>query len=505
MAEDLMDKVFSFFSGDASATDDKTNMLKQVFKDLNQNKHAKFFRIKSEEADPSLASFFFTVYKITCPIRIFMQDTAKAAKLKQMIIESSMDSAILETVKRIDPAAIESRVKTTPPKELTAQIQADLGKLSAQFDSSRIDTADRCYNLAASLSQLVNFDFPGLLKKFDSGFTPGNFSVEPRFPAIKAGFILKELGEFLSVTKALNPGEDWNKLLNLLNACAGKELAPPEQFAILINNLRDIHNTKILELIVQYTLRNPVWQWKPRIPDEHIGKAWLGAKNAEAQKCIDAINNAQKNSQIAALIKQIFDTADLVRLENYTPAKSEIYRQKDLENFAYAEGLNYLKAFLDDYLEKEIRELCDILLIRGQWTNNIMSKEMSESLHQLLESTAPITALDETMSEDGSDGSRLKAAMIRVDRDRTQARYINSIVGNNNEEALEMISSAAQNFIVIGKHLKSLIEDIQKKHPELLINWRELNLASKEPLAQRMIDDYKRINYFVQLMRLCTQ
>jgi len=60
-------------------------------------------------------------------------------------------------------------------------------------------------------------------------------------------------------------------------------------------------------------------------------------------------------------------------------------------------------------------------------------------------------------------------------------------------------------LIIIGKHLKNLIDDVQKKHPELLVNWREVNLASKEPIAQRMITNFKRMNYFIQLMHLCTQ
>jgi uncharacterized protein with HEPN domain len=109
------------------------------------------------------------------------------------------------------------------------------------------------------------------------------------------------------------------------------------------------------------------------------------------------------------------------------------------------------------------------------------------------------------MSDEGADGSRLRAAILRIDRDPTQARYINSIVAKVNNNALEIIKEAAQDLIVIGKHMKNLIEDVQKKHPELLVNWRELNLASKEPLAQRMVADFKRINYFIQLMHLCTQ
>jgi hypothetical protein len=502
MAEDLMDKVFSLFSGDTG--DDKSNMLRQTIKDLSQNKYAKFFRIKSEEVDPSLASFLFTVYKMTYPIKAFMRDSQKMSRLKQIIIEAFMDGTILETVKRLDPSAIQARGAAMPPQELAVQIQGDIEKLNAQFDAGIIAKADRCYSMVAILAQLVNYNFTAFFKKFDIHFTEGDFSAEPKFPAIKAILVTRELGEFLTIAQPLKPDEDWEHLLNLLKLCNGQELVQPDLFTMLIGNLKDVQNSKILELLIQYTLKNPVWAWKPRVPNEHIAQAWLEEKTAEARSYIETINTAQKNTQINALAKQIFGAADVVRLENYTPAHSEAYRKRDLTYFIYAEGLNYLKIFIDDFLEKEVKELCDILLIRGQWTNNSMSKEMSEALHQLLEIPAPITALDEVLSEDGSDGSRLRAAIVRVDRDRTQARYINSIVSNNNDEALDLINRAAQEFIVIGKHLKVLIEDVQKKHPELLINWKELSMSSKEPLAQRMVDDYKRINYFVQLMRLCT-
>ena len=134
-----------------------------------------------------------------------------------------------------------------------------------------------------------------------------------------------------------------------------------------------------------------------------------------------------------------------------------------------------------------------------------MSREMSEAIHILAEAQMPIADLDRLMGDDGTDGSRLRASVMRIDRDPTQARYINSIMNKVNGEALEIISDSAKALIIIGKHLKNLIEDIQKKHPELLVNWRELNLASKEPIAQRMVTGFKKINYFIQLMHLCTQ
>lgn len=503
MAEDLMNKMFSFLAGGVDS--DKQLLLKQTMKELSQNKFVKFFKAKTEEADTSLAQLFYNVYKVTFPMRIFMQDGGKAALLKQKMVETFMDPALRETVHRLNVEALAQRAGTEAPSQLTAEIQADVSRLFSEFDPARMDSVNRCYNLAAALSQLARFDYPGLLKKFDPNFIGGNWMVEPKFSPVKVEFLYKNFGEFLAVSKAINPEEDWGNLFEMLKSCAGKELIQLQPWIVLAENLREIHQSRILELMVQYSLKQPVWQWKPKIPDERAAELWLETKKAEARKVIDKITSLQKSSQISALAKQIFTgTANLQRLLYYTPELAEPYRKKELEDFYYAEGLNYLKVFLEDYLGKEIQELCDILLVRGQWTNNNLSREMSESVHLLAGLSAPITELDESFSEDGKDGSRLKAAMFKLDRDRTQIRYVNSIIGNNNDEALELINTAAQHFIVIGKQLKMLAEDIQKRPAELVINWKELTAYSREPLGQRIADDCKKINYFVQLLRLCT-
>jgi len=504
MAEDLMDKVFSFFSGEG-ISDDKQNMLKAIAKELSQSKYAKFFRVRSEEADPSFSSFLFSVYKTIYPLKIFMKDEKKMAVLRHLTVETCIDPPIQETIKRLDVAALDEKAKTMPGEQLITEIQADINLLTSQLDNDRIANINHRYGLTSALNQFVQYNFPGFFKKFDPHFADGAFLVEPKFPAIKTILIIDQIGDFLSATMALKPEEDWNGLLNILKMIEGTELVNPDQFNAMIKTLREIHTSKILELIVQYTLRNPVWQFKHMVFRETVGEMWLDSKRNDALSYIAKINNAKKNSQINALTKEIFESADLIRLENYNVQLSEPYRRKNVDHFVYAEGLNYLKAFMDDYVLKDIKELCDILIIRGQWTNSASSREMSEAFHELLEVPQSIIDLDVVMSEDGADGSRLRAAIIRVDRDPTQARYINSILGKVNGQAVEIINSAAQALIVIGKNLKNLVEDVQKKHPELLINWREVNLVSKDPLPQRMVATFKKINYFVQLMHLCTQ
>ena len=504
MAEDLMDKVFSFFSNDG-ISDEKQNMLKTIAKELNQSKYAKFFKVRSEEVDPSFSSFLFSVYKLIYPIKEFYKDQKKVAKLKSLIVESCIDNNIRDTIKRLDTNSLNERARTMAPEAMINAIHADIDLLSTQFGHSKITAVDRRYELCGILGNFVNYNFFGFFKKFDPHFADGSFLVEPKFPAIKTILIIDQLGDFLSVTQPLKPEEDWAGLLGLLKECHGSDLVAAEQFDQVIKSLREIHASKIIELMVQYTLRNPVWQFKHVVIRETLGETWLEQKKAEGYEYIKKINNAKKNSQISALTKQIFESSDLVRLENYTTQLGENFRKKNVEYYLYAEGLNYLSAFMADYVEKEIKELCDILLIRGQWTNISMSKEMSEALHSLVEKETEIADLDTVLSEEGADGSRLRAAMLRVDRDPTQARYINVIVSKNNDKALEIIKESASALIVIGKHLKNLLEDLQKKHPELMVNWKELNLASKDPLNHRLVNDFKRINFFIQLMHLCTQ
>jgi hypothetical protein len=506
MAENLVGKVLNLFSGDSNENlSDKEIVLRQRIKDLGENKYAKFYRMKTEEVDSSLGQFFYSIYKMILPIRTFMKDTVKTAKLRQIVLEAFLDPSIVEIVKRISPAEIEERSKNTKPRELAAQIRADIDALKAKFDSGRIDKINRCYNLVMNVFYLAMFDYPSLIKQFDANFTEGPFGGDAKFSPAKASSLAKNIADFLTISHDINPDNDWKTLLKLLRLCAGEELIPDNQFAQMLIGLRDVLNSHVLELLVQCGSKNPIWQCKPKVSDEHIAEAWLDARINKAQGSINEINDAEKHKHINVLLKDIFYGGDLAQLDFYTVARSDALRKKDLTHFVYAEGLNYLAVFLSEYVEKDIKELCDVLLIRGQWTNIAISMEVSEALHQLQELPEAITRLENALSDEGADGSRLKAALIRVDRDHSQARYINSIVDSINDNALEIINNAVQDFSVFDKHLKMLVDDVQKKRPEMIINWKELNSVSKQPMLQLMAENQSRINCFIQLMQLCIQ
>ena len=505
MPDDMINKVISFITGDNESASDKDILLKQLAKDITHNKYAKFYRVKQGEVDIAAAQYLFNLYKAIYPLQLFLKDPVKEAKIKQISLEAFLDKKVMDVIKRLSRENIAER-KRIEGDSLSNHLQEDLAALAAGFDSPRVAAADRCYNLIAVMKQLVTFDYCSLLKKFDPEIVEGDFLTQPKFAPIEATILIGEIAAFSSIIPVPNDGDDWKTVFEILKYCkGGTDVIPFALWNNILTALKDLKQSKILELINKLTTGNPVLEIKDNVPHESLSAAWLELKTAEVRRVISGITGSQRNAQIQQLEQAVFSSLETMKLNFYTAEKEKILVDKNLEGYVYAPALNHLISFIQVYFIKEIHDLCDILLVRGQWTNVSASLLMSDSFHDVQEIVSEIIHLDETLDEEGSNGPRLRAALLRVDRDKTQTRYINSIISTINEEALNIVNRAVPSLIVVGKHFKMLLDDCEKKHPELVINWKELAVYSKTPLPQRITAAYKKINYFVQLMIMETK
>ena len=502
MPEDILDKVISFISRDGEHGSDKDMLLRQIAKEIAHTKYAKFYRPRQDEADVSFAQFFFSVYKIIYPLQVFLKDPVREAKIKQITLEAFLDKPTMDLIKRLSPEAIAEREKSAGV-DFAKQLEEDLSALVIGFDSRRIAKADKCYNLIAFLKQFVFFDYCSLLRKFDPEIIEGEFITQPKFSPVDIIILARELTGFLAIMPSFDIDEDWKTVFEILKYCHNRvDVIPLAQWESLLVSLKDIKQSKIMELMSKLATRNPILDVKASIPHEPLSAYWLEQKTREIRTVINGITDSQRNAKISAMVNAVFGPMVTARLSYYNPGKSKVLIDKGLNDYVYASALNYLATFIQEFICKEIHELCDILLVRGQWTNNAACRQMSDSFHDVNAIITDINALDESLAEDGSNGPRLRGALLRVDRDRAQARYINTIISSVNEEALHIINKAISPLIVVGKHFKMLMEDCEKKPFELIRNWRELSAVSKVPISQRISAAYKKINYFVQLMRL---
>ncbi|MDR0403434.1 MAG: DUF5312 domain-containing protein [Treponema sp.] len=498
----FLDTIVALFSGTNDPEANKKKRIRQLARALAQNKYSRFYRIKNEELDAALAKFFYDVYRILSPAQVFLQNAAKSDQLKTICVDYFLDKDLKALNERLTAASIEERAKTGQVKELAGTVKKELSAFRAGFDNNRIAGIDACYTTIVSFLRFVGFDYFFLLKKFDANVNERNFNYRPVFQPVRGAELTEELKDFMELSASVEAEQDWKAPLAVLKLYKeGMDVVNPEQWGKAVRFLRDIGRSRILELIVQHISRDPLFQSVSIPPDERLADRFLDAKRAEVEGALNKIQNDKRGAQIEQLAKTIFGAADVERMEHYTAKNNEPLLKKDFEGFSKIAGINYLKAFLLDFFKKEMRELCDLLLIRGQWTSAALSQQMSNSFHEIMGLSEKILAFDAALGEKGEHGARLKQSLAKVDRDRGQGKYIRIILKTVNNEAQRMINTAAQNLITIGRNLKTLLDDYQKKPAELVMNWKELESVSENPVAARIAGDYKQIYYFVQLLQ----
>ena len=502
MAAGFIEKLLSLFINANDPEAVKKRRLKQLAKELSRNKYARFFKPKSGEIDGSLGKLFYDIYKVIAPAQVFLQNASKSAQLKQIVVETFFDKNLEEIKQRLTPEVIEEKVKSGQ-KDLGKSLSADFSMLNAALNSEKISSIDKCYNSILAMAQFCAFDYYFLVKRFDSKIMERSFSYQPKFTPIRGEYLKDDLKDFLEVSSNMDPELDWKSALAAIKTYKnGIDVVIPAQWNKLLLLLRDIRKNGILEQMIRYIDQKPDWISKPRIIDEHIAEKYIENKRAEIKTIIDKALNARKNAKIESLVKAVFGTTEINRVKFYSEKNSEIYTKKNLDGFIHSGAINYLKAFLLDYLKRDLRELYDLLLIRGQWTDLDLSRQTSDHFHKLMEISDKIVAFDESMADNGETGARLKAALIRADRDRSQANSVSVILKTVNDKALDMIKQSAISLTIIGKSIKMLADDQQKITEEmLLLNWKMLEGISEAPLNHRLAEAYKKLYYFIQLIQ----
>jgi hypothetical protein len=69
-----------------------------------------------------------------------------------------------------------------------------------------------------------------------------------------------------------------------------------------------------------------------------------------------------------------------------------------------------------------------------------------------------------------------------------------------NDNARSMIAETGQNLIALGKGLKAALEDSSTRPHQLITNWKEIDNAADARIRNRIVEVYKKIYYFVQLL-----
>jgi transcription elongation GreA/GreB family factor len=499
----LFDKFVAVFSRGNDPNAFKLKRLRQIGRDLRQNKYAKFYKPKTGELCAPLAKFLYDLYRVVAPAQLVLQEAAKSEELKNVCVTTFLDDNLKALGERLTSAAIRERAgKEQAGKELAESIKKDMALYASGFNALLVTNADMCYSAIMALLRFVAFDFFFLLKKFDSNISERNFSYQPKFQPISGVMLVEELKDFMEAAALVEAEKDWKPSLAVLNLYKGGiDAVNPDQWAKMMRLLRDVNASGILELVVQHISKDPVWQSVVKPFKEKVAAAYLEAKKAEVEDALRKIQDDKRNAQIGQIAAAVFGSAKVDRMVNYTEKAGEVFIKKGFDGFTKVAVMNYLRAFLIDFFKSEMRELCDLFLVRGKWTDPELSLRMSESFHAVMDITEKTLIFDKALSDAGEHGGRLKQALQKSDRDKGQAKYVRIILNTVNNDAQRLVNAAAANLVTIGKNLKTLLEDHRQVPSVLVSNWNELEAAAGTSLNARVTADLKKMHHFIQLLQ----
>ncbi|MBO5137885.1 MAG: hypothetical protein J6B81_05270 [Spirochaetaceae bacterium] len=492
----LMDSIFK--SSDPEA--EKRRIMKGIAKDLSKTKF-KFYKYNGDEVQPAFAKTFYAIYKTVAPANSFFQTTQNEKALQNLVMHSLMSNKQLDLIEKLSEENIVALSKTATLQQLNDQVQNWIEQFVSDFDSSTITKIDTVYTQLLLFKAFCAYDYYFMLKKFDSSMRELDFNSAPQFEPINGKYIVEDLKDFMSIAWVITESESWSDLFAMLKKIRDIEPIPQNTWLKLLTRLREIKRSQVFEMMLRLIQQEPTYQLVLKESGEHITDQYIGKIRHQAEIVINELKRQQKTSKIDSLASSIFGTTSVQRMKNYTEEQSLVFEKRNLGAFVYHQPMNYAKAFILDYIKKDVRELSDLVLVRGKWATAALSTSISDSYHAILELSDKILEFDESLAESSTLSGKLKNLITRCERDKEAMNILNTVLGDINDSARAILVTCVQNLVIFAKNIKMLVEDYQKQRPELITNWKELEHFADKPVNTILVSVYKQIYNFVTLMQ----
>ena len=497
--ESFLTRILQLFFPRDDAEAIKKRHLKALAKEISKNKFSKWYKPSSEELQPQMARVFFELYKIVGPARALLASAASSKVLKSITVEQNLSKRQHQIREKLAPEVIKERAKTTNQKELSIQVQKEFDAFMREFDGKKIDEIDTQYRQLNEFIHFVLFDYYFFLKKFDPALPEDKFSYTPNFATVNGEYLKDELKDFIVVLNGLSLDANWEKLFAIITAYKNVQPVNAPLWKKHLSLLNDVRRSHILEKIIQHITKDTAYTVEISPFTEKVTDDYLKQIERSIDNTLRDIVMEQKNSQVAMLVQRVFGNVISSGTKNYNPRSNAAFEKRGLEGYIYADAMNYLKSFLVEYFKSDIRALSDLILVRGQWTQQVLSAEYSESYHNLMHISTKLLEFDEKLSEVSEMGVKFRTLLSRMEREKEAGRQVQKHLDTVNEAALKLLKVAIKNIMTLGNAIKNCIADYDKPHRDLLQNWKEIEQHSDKPIREWMTAVYTKIYNFIML------
>jgi len=427
-------------------------------------------------------------------------DSSQVFKL--ILIENDLTDEQIAIKESFSEEAIREVIKSRSDRKVAvAQIKDNLVKLYSVFDNERSRKIESIYALFNLFIGFINLDYYFFLRKFDSRFPENDFNYNPNFETINGDYISEDLKDFLEYFPLINADSDWDALFDALTVYKGTDVISRGSWKKMVKNISEINRSHVLEQIVKHIDQNPAYKPITQFSTENVVESYLNKLKTQTEMTIQKVIQEERSDKIEKLVVQVFGTTAVSRLNYYTDKANLSFQKKMLGGFLHVVPLNFLKAFLLDYVKKDVRDVVNLLIVKGEWPVRITSQQLSESFASLLQIAEELVLFDESLSQEGEVGAQLWTVFKRSDRDPNSMTVLRQKLKELNDRAYGFIQQGGRNLDVIGKNLKACIEDYEKATPEMITNWKQIDASHPGEVKTELTDCYRKLYFFIQLIQ----
>ncbi|MBN2546695.1 MAG: hypothetical protein JXB50_12915 [Spirochaetes bacterium] len=500
----LLDKIVEFFTGFSSEERIKLKKLKEINKQVRSYRN-KFYNYKKEQILPQLPRKFYELYRLTQHLNRHFDINVHKKSIKLILFDIFSESSQNNLKDELEFEPIKRLIKNTPnTKEAIEIIKNKLAEYIKSFSSESIRKIDYAYNCIADFSNITNYDWLFLLKKFDSEISDLNFSYNPDFEIIEGKYILEDIITLNDYLVTIDFNKDLRYVYDYLKSSAQDDnIVNIMKKAIQICKelKKDDHLTKIIQLIY----KDPYFTPKQFQSNAKIVHDYIQNFQREVKSAVDSTLKEIKREKIESLLLNIFHKTVIIRLKYYTGRLNDLLVKKGLFGFQYIDPMNYLKAFILDYCKGEIKSRIDALLILGTWSTNTASSSYSQLLEQFNRISDTILEFDNSCSEDESYGRSLKKLSMSMKHDNVALNTLKKVVIKIDSEALEILLDSIKVLSHMANKIKELLDDYKSKNPKIIINFTKIKWNFPEDPSEAFSALYTKIANFVALLKYFTK
>lgn len=494
----LWSRILELFGPGDDPERNKRRLLKGIMREV-QRERAQYYIPASDAAGPGVAKLFQTLYATFGPAQTLLEAAESSEALRTMVIESCLTPQELELRLALTEEAIASLAETTDDRRLSDLVKRNIESFVGFYTPHATTVNSRMRDFRILLD-FIAFDYHRVLSKFDPGMPRSDFAYIPSFSPTNAEYVVADLRDLLDILSSLDPTADWDPLFDILREYRRMEAVSREAWRKLLHSIDRLKRTNLLLNVVRLLAHDPYATTQPRDYAQSSAEDYIEKVRIKAELALQKHLSRKRTATIEAMVQRTFGRVPEQKLEHYAESADAGFQQRGAAGYSHAAPLNYLKVYLSEFLEKEVKSIVDVVLVKGRWASTLPSHTLSECLQSVLTVGTQLVEFDGSLADEGTRGKKIKDALIKAGRNKKDAYLLRQAVRLTNEAARGLLTAGVQSLVGLGRLLKSLLDDLGAPEPRIVLNWRELDTLAEKQLRARYVAAYTRLYNVVKLL-----